>query len=94
MTSLQDGKKQYAKHESVILKVDMIHDQETGMQEEGRRYESLGIRIWYSADKPDEEISNCDMLRRRPLYFSRTAPRTSSVRITVTLWYAMTLQAE
>ena len=27
-------------------------------------------------------------------YFSRAAPRTNSVRMTVVLWYAMTLQAE
>jgi hypothetical protein len=31
MSSLQDGEKQDAKQESVVLKVDVIHDQETGM---------------------------------------------------------------
>ena len=29
-----------------------------------------------------------------PPYFSKTAARTNSVRMTVVLWYAMTLQAE
>jgi hypothetical protein len=31
MSSLQDGKKQNSKQESVVLKVDVVHDQETRM---------------------------------------------------------------
>jgi hypothetical protein len=45
MTSLEDRKKQNAKQEAVILKVDVIHNQEPGMQEERCGYESLSIRI-------------------------------------------------
>jgi hypothetical protein len=55
MTSLEDGKKQNAEQESVILEVDVIHDQKTGMQEERCGYESLDVRIWRSTDKPHKE---------------------------------------
>lgn len=62
MTGLEDRKKQNAKQESVILKVDVVHDQEAGMQEERRRYESLNVGIWRSTDKPDKKGSASDML--------------------------------
>jgi hypothetical protein len=55
LTSLEDGKKQNAEHESVILKMDVVHDQKTGMQEERCGYESLDVRIWRPTDKPDKE---------------------------------------
>jgi len=52
MTSLEDRKKQNTKQEPVILKVDVIHNQEPRMQEERCGYESLGVRIWHSTNKP------------------------------------------
>jgi hypothetical protein len=62
MTSLEDREKQNAKQKSVILKVDVVHDQEAGMQEERRGYESLDAGIWRSANKPDKERSASDTL--------------------------------
>jgi len=94
MTSLEDREKQNTKQEPVILKVDVIHNQEPRMQEERCGYESLGVRIWHSTNKPDDRMSVRDTLGTDSLYLSRTAARTSSVRMTVVLWYAMTLQAE
>ena len=100
MTSLEDREKQNAKQKSVILKVDVVHDQEAGMQEERCGYESLDVGIWCSTDKPDKKRSAlgqqviCYAQGPVPPYFSRTAARTNSVRMTVVLWYAMTLQAE
>jgi hypothetical protein len=63
LTSLEDGKKQDAKQESIVLKVDVIHDQKSRMQEERCGYESLNVRIWRSTDKPDKERSVSDALR-------------------------------
>jgi hypothetical protein len=51
MTSLEDREKQNAKQESVVLKVDVVHDQEAGVQEERCGYESLDVGIWGSTDK-------------------------------------------
>ena len=62
MASMEDGEKQNAKQESVILKVDVVHDQEARMQEERCGYESLDVRIWCSTDKPDKERSASDTL--------------------------------
>jgi hypothetical protein len=62
MTSLEDREKQNAKQESVILKVDMVHNQEAGMQEERCGYESLDVGIWRSTDKPNKERSGSDTL--------------------------------
>jgi hypothetical protein len=62
MTSLEDREKQDAKQESVILKVDMVHNQEAGMQEERCGYESLDVGIWRSTDKPNKERSGSDTL--------------------------------
>jgi hypothetical protein len=86
ITSLEDGKQQNAEHESIVLKVDMVHDQKTGVQEERCGYESLNAGIWGSTDKPDKEGSANDTLHTGvPPHFNRTAPRTSSVRMTVVL---------
>jgi len=63
MASLEDREKQNAKQESIILKVDVVHDQEAGMQEERCGYESLDVGIWRSADKPDKERSASDTPR-------------------------------
>ncbi len=63
MTSLEDGKKQNAKQEAVVLKVNVVHDQKAGMQEERCGYESLDARVWRSTDKPDNERSASDTLR-------------------------------
>ena len=62
LTSLEDREKQNAKQEPVILKVDVVHDQETGMQEERCGYESLDVGIWCSTDKPERERSAGDSL--------------------------------
>jgi hypothetical protein len=62
MTSLQDREKQNAKQESVILKVDVVYDQEAGVQEERCGYESLDVRIWRSTDEPNKERSVSDTL--------------------------------
>jgi hypothetical protein len=55
LTSLEDGEKQNAKQEAVVLKVDVIYDQKAGMQEERCGYESLNVGIWGPTDKPDKE---------------------------------------
>lgn len=55
LTSLEDGKKQNAKQEAVVLKVDVIYDQKAGMQEERCGYESLNVGIWSPTNKPDKE---------------------------------------
>jgi hypothetical protein len=65
MTGLEDRKKQNAKQESVILKVDVVHDQEAGVQEERCGHESLDVGIWRSPDKPDKERSANAMHRVR-----------------------------
>jgi len=62
MTSLEDREKQNAEQEPVILEVDVIHNQEPWMQEERRGYETLGVRIWHSMNKPDEGTSVKDVL--------------------------------
>jgi len=62
MTSLEDREKQNAEQEPVILEVDVIHNQEPWMQEERCGYESLGVRIWRSTNKPDEVASVKDVL--------------------------------
>lgn len=62
MTGLEDRKKQNAEQESVILKVDVVHDQEARMQEERCGYESLNVGIWRSTDKPDKDRSASDTL--------------------------------
>jgi hypothetical protein len=62
MTSLEDRKKKNSKQEAVILKVDVIHNQEPGMQEERCGYESLSIRIWHPTNKSDKGTSVTDML--------------------------------
>ena len=64
------------------------------MQEQRCGYESLSIRIWHPTNKPEKGMSVRNTLDKGPTYFSRTAARTSSVRMTVDLWYAMTLQEE
>jgi len=66
MTSLEDRKKQNAKQEAVILKVDVIHNQEPGMQEERCGYESLSTRIRHPTNKPDKGMSVRDMLDTGP----------------------------
>lgn len=65
ITSSEDGKEQNAEQESVVLEVNMVHNQKPGMQEERCGYESLDVRIWRSTDKPDEEGSARDMLHTR-----------------------------
>lgn len=57
LTCLEDGKKQNAEQESVVLKVDVIHNQKAGMQKERCGYESLNVRIWRPTDKPDKWVS-------------------------------------
>jgi len=66
MTSLEDREKQNAKQEAVILKVDVIDNQEPGMQEERCGYEPLSIRIWHSTNKPDKGMSVRDMVDTGP----------------------------
>ena len=74
MTSLEDGKKQNAKQEAVVLKVDVVHDQKAGMQEERCGYESLDARVWRSTDKPNNERSTSDTLRAEPQRTSAELP--------------------
>jgi hypothetical protein len=62
MTSLEDREKQNSKQESVILKVDVVHDQEAGMQEERCGYESLDVGIWRPTNKPDKKRSASNTL--------------------------------
>ena len=62
MTSLEDREKQNSKQEPVVLKVDVVHDQKAGMQEERCGYESLDVGIWSSTDKPDRERQASDAL--------------------------------
>lgn len=38
LTSLQDREKQDSKQESIVLEMNVVHDQETGMKEERCRY--------------------------------------------------------
>jgi hypothetical protein len=66
MTSLEDRKKQNAKQEAVILKVDVIHNQEPGMQEQRCGYESLSIRIWHPTNKPERGMSARNTLDKGP----------------------------
>jgi hypothetical protein len=42
MASFQDGPQQDAKQETIILEMNMIHNEEPGMEEQGRRYDAMG----------------------------------------------------
>lgn len=93
ITGHENRPEQDTKHETIVLEMYMINDEEAGVEKQWRWDDTLGRWIYSTSDESGEcSKQNLAGIEEDVAYFKSTAPKTNSVTMTVERWKIMTDQ--